>query len=61
MVIFAAEQEVYEQDRDGGTGYYHNAVTEEEETEHVVYLAKPHVIHDEVEFHEDGAKGKNAD
>ena len=57
MIILAAEQEVDEQDRDGGTSNYHNAVAEKEETEHVVYFAKPHVVHDEVELDEDGAEG----
>ena len=57
MIILAAEQEVDKQDRDGGTSNYHNAIAEEEETEHVVDLAKPHVVHDEVELDEDGAEG----
>lgn len=57
MIILAAEQEVDKQDRDGGTSNYHNAIAEKEETEHVVYLAKPHVVHDEVELDEDGAEG----
>ena len=59
MVILTAEQEVDKQDRDGGACNDHDAVAEEEETEHVVYLAKPHVVHDEVELNEDGAKRKN--
>ena len=56
MIILAAKQEVDEQNRDGGTGNDHNAVAEEKEAEHVVYLAKPHVVHNEVEFDEDGAE-----
>lgn len=61
MIILTAEQKVNQQDRDGGAGDYHDAVTEKEETEHVVYLAKPHVVHDEVELDEDGAEGENPD
>lgn len=61
MIILTAEQEVDEQDRDSGAGDDHNAVAEKEKTEHVVYLTKPHVVHDEVELDEDGAKGENAD
>ena len=61
MIILAAEQEVDEQDRDSGTSYYHNAVAEEEESEHVVNLAEPHVVHDEVELDEDGAEGEDSD
>ena len=60
MIVFAAEQEVDEQDRNGGTGDNHNAIAEEKESEHVVYLPKPHVVHDEVEFDEDSAKWENA-
>ena len=59
MIVLAAEQEVDEQDRDGSTCNNHNAVAEKEETEHVVYLAKPHVVHDEVELDKDGAERKN--
>ena len=61
MIILAAEQEVDEQDRDGGTSNDHNAVAEEKKPEHVVYLAKPHVVHNEVELDEDGAEGKDTD
>ncbi len=61
MIILATEQEVDEQDSNGGTGDYHDAVAEEEEAEHVVYLAKPHVVHDEIKLDEDSAEGKNAD
>ena len=61
MVIFRAEEEVYEQDRYGGAGDDHDAVAEEEEAEHVVDLSEPHVVHDKVEFDEDGAKRKDSD
>lgn len=61
MIVLTAEQEVDEQDRNRGASDYHNAVAEEEETEHVVHLAKPHVVHDEIELHEDGTEGENAD
>ena len=61
MIILAAEQEVDEQNRDGGTSNDHNAVAEEKEPEHVVYLAKPHVVHNEVELDEDGAEWKDTD
>ena len=60
MVIFTAEQEVDEEDGNGGAGNDHDAVAEEEETEHVVYFAEPHVVHDEVELHEDGAEREDA-
>ena len=61
MIVLTAEQEVDKQDRDGGASDYHNAVAEKEETEHVVYLPKPHVVHDEIKFDENGAEGENAD
>ncbi len=61
MIILATEQEVDEQDSNGGTSDDHDAVAEEEEAEHVVYLAKPHVVHDEIKLDEDSAEGKNAD
>ena len=57
MVVLTAEQEVNEQDRDGGACDYHDTVAEKEETEHVVNLTKPHVVHDEVELDEDGPEG----
>lgn len=57
MVVLTAEQEVNEQDRDGGACDYHDTVAEKEETEHVVNLTKPHVVHDEVELDEDGSEG----
>ena len=61
MIILAAEQEVDKQNRDGGTSNDHNAVAEEKEPEHVVYLTEPHVVHDEVELDEDGAEWKDTD
>ena len=61
MIVLTAEQEVDQQHRDGGTGDYHNPVAEKEKPEHVVYLAKPHVVHDEVELDEDGAERKDSD
>ena len=60
MVVLGAEQEVDEEDGDGGAGDDHEAVAEEEEAEHVVDFAEPHVVHDEVELDEDGAKGEDA-
>ncbi len=61
MVVLGAEQEVDEQDGDGGARDDHNAVAEEEEAEHVVDFAEPHVVHDEVELDEDCTEWKDAD
>lgn len=61
MVVLGAEQEIDEEHGDGGGGDDHDGVAEEEEAEHVVHLAEPHVVHDEVELHEDGAEGEDAD
>ena len=60
MIILTAEQEVNEENGDGRAGDDHDAVAKEEEAEHVVYFAEPHVVHDEVEFDENGTKGKDA-
>ncbi len=60
MVVLAAEQEVDEKDGDSGARDDHDAIAEEEETEHVVDFAEPHIVHDEVELNEDGAEGENA-
>ena len=60
MIILGAQQEVDEQNGNGSTGDDHNTVAEEEEAEHVVDLSKPHVIHDEIKFDEDGAKGEES-
>ena len=61
MIVLTAEQEVNQQHRDGRTRNYHNPVAEKEKPEHIVYLAKPHVVHDEVELDEDGAEREDAD
>ena len=60
MVIFAAEQEVDKQDSDGRAGDDHDTVAKEEEAEHVVDFAEPHVVHNEVELNENGTEGKDA-
>lgn len=61
MIVLGAEEEIDEEDRDGGASDNHDAVAEEQEAEHVVHFAKPHVVHDEVEFDEDGAEGEDTD
>ena len=61
MIIFATQQEVHEKDGNGSASDDHDAVAQEEEAEHIVHFSKPHVVHDEIEFHEDGAKGEDAD
>lgn len=61
MVVLRAKQEVDEQDGDSGTSDNHDSVAEEEEAEHVVDFAEPHVVHNEVELYEDGTEGENAD
>lgn len=61
MVVLAAEQEVDQQDRDCSAGDDHDAVAKEEESEHIVHFAEPHIVHDEVELDKDGAKRENAD
>ena len=61
MIVLTAEQEVNQQHSDGRTGDYHNPVAEKEESEHIVDLAKPHVVHDEVELDEDGAEREDSD
>ena len=61
MVVFRAQQEVYEENRDSGAGDDHDAVAEEQETKHVVDFSKPHVVHDKVELNENGAEGEDAD
>ena len=61
MIILAAEEEIDQQHANGGASDDHDGVSEEEETEHVVDLAEPHVVHDEEEFDEDGAEGEDAD
>ena len=60
MVVLSAEQEIDEEDGDGGASGDHDAVAEEQEAEHVIDFAEPHVVHDEVELDEDGAKGEDA-
>ena len=61
MVVFGTQQEIDEEDGDGGAGEDHDEVAEEEEAEHVVDFAEPHVVHDEVELNEDSAEGEDAD
>ena len=61
MIVLTAEQEVNQQHSDGRTGDYHNPVAEKEESEHIIHLAKPHVVHDEVELDEDGAEREDSD
>lgn len=61
MVILTAEKEVDQQNGDGGACDDHDAVAEEEEAEHVVDFAEPHVVHDEVKLDKDGAEGEDAD
>ena len=61
MVVLTAEEEVYHEHGDGCTGDDHEAVAEEEESEHVVDFAEPDGGHDEVELDEDGSEGKDAD
>ena len=60
MVVFRAQQEVDEENCDGGAGDYHDAVAEEQEAKHVVDFPKPHVVHDKVELDENGAEGEYA-
>lgn len=60
VIIFTAKQKVHQENSDGSAGYDHDAVAEEEESEHVVDFAKPHVIHDVVELDEYGAERKDA-
>ena len=59
MVVLSAEQEVDEEDRHSGTSDNHDAVAEEQKSEHVVDFAEPHVVHDEVKLNKDGAKREN--
>ena len=61
MIVLRTEQEVDQEYRDGGTGDDHDAIAEEEEAEHVVDFAEPHVVHDEVARDEDAAAGEDAD
>lgn len=60
MVVLATEQEVDEQDRDGGACDDHDTIAEEEEAKHIVNFAEPHVVHDEIELNEDGAEWEDA-
>lgn len=61
VVVLTTQQEVDQQDCDGSASDDHDAIAEEEEAEHVVYFAKPHVVHDKVELDEDGAEREDAD
>lgn len=61
VVILTAEKEVDQENGDGCASDDHDAIAEEKEAEHVVDFAKPHVVHDEVEFDKDGAEGEDAD
>ena len=60
MVVFRAQQEVDEENCDGGAGDDHDAVAEEEEAKHVVDFSKPHVVHDKVELDENRPEGEDA-
>ena len=57
-VILGAEQEIHEQHGRGGRGDDHQTIADEQEAEHVVDLVGPERGHDEIEFHENGSKGK---
>ena len=57
MIVLTTEQEVDEENGDGGAGDDHDTVAKEEEAEHVIHFPKPHVIHDEVELDEDCTEG----
>ena len=57
VIILTTKQEIDHEHRDSRTRYYHEAVAEEQEAEHVVDLAEPDGRHDEVELDEDGSKG----
>lgn len=61
MIVLTAEQEVDEQDSNGGAGDDHDAIAEEQKAEHIVDFAEPHVVHDEVELNENSAERKNTD
>lgn len=75
VVVFGAQEKVDHQDCDGGAGddlrvalawfiegtenIYHNAVADEEETEHVIEPVEPDRVHDEVQLNKDGAEWEN--
>lgn len=59
-VILGAQQEVYQQHSRSRGGDDHQAVAEEQETEHVVDLVGPQRRHDKVQLNEDGAEWKDA-
>ena len=61
VIILTAEQEIHQQNGYGCASNDHDSVAKEEKAEHVVNLAEPHIIHDEIKVDENGAEGKNAD
>lgn len=59
-VVLGAQQEIHQQHSRGRRGDNHQAVTEEQETEHVIDLVGPQRCHDKVQLNKDGAEWKNA-
>ena len=59
-IVLSAEKIIDEHDRNGRAGNDHDAVAEEEEAEHVVYLVEPDAIHDEEQLHEYGTERESA-
>lgn len=60
MIILGTEQKVYHEHGDRSTCHDHESEAYEEESEHVVDLASPDAVHDEVQLHEDGPKRKDS-
>lgn len=60
VVVFAAQEEIDDQDRNRGARHHHQAVREEKEAKHVVDFALPYAVHYKVELAGCGTESEHA-
>jgi len=59
MIVLCAQVEIAHQDRDLSTCQDQDAKDQEQEAKDIVDLVRPDRVHDEVQFDEDRAEGKD--